>query len=178
MTITATARLAGPYTGNGVSTAFAFSFKVFAQADVDVVFANAAGVETTLVLDSDYSVTLNGDQDTSPGGTVTYPISGSPMAAPNKIAIIGGTDYTQTAALPTGGAYNAVVVERALDRLAVMAQQLLLTVTKTVRLPFTSDVSVSATLPSPTALGLLGWNAAANAIINYAGVAGVAVSAS
>ena len=36
MTINSSTRIAGPYTGNGSTTAFPFSFKVFATADVTV----------------------------------------------------------------------------------------------------------------------------------------------
>ena len=49
------------------------------KVDLRVVRAIAI-VESDLVLDSDYSVTLNADQETSPGGTITYPIVGSPLA--------------------------------------------------------------------------------------------------
>ena len=79
MTIPSTARKAGPLLGTGAQTAWPFTFKVFAAADIAVTIANSAGTETPLVLGTDYSVTLNPNQDTSPGGTVTYPISGTPL---------------------------------------------------------------------------------------------------
>ena len=87
MTIPATTRKAGPFTGNGSNTAFPFTFKVFTTTDVAVIKADADGVESTLTLDSDYSVTLNSDQDATPGGTVTYPISGSPLPSTDKLSI-------------------------------------------------------------------------------------------
>ena len=63
MTISSPNRIAGPYTGNGSTTTFAFSFKVFAAADLQVVqLIVASGLETTLTLNTDYTVTLNQNQ--------------------------------------------------------------------------------------------------------------------
>lgn len=176
MTVASTTRKAGPYTGNGVATSFAFAFKVFTTADISVVKADSAGTESTLVLDSDYSVTLNADQTANPGGSITYPLSGSPLTAAERLAILGGVAYNQTTSLPNGGAYNASIVERALDRLTILIQQILEIANRGVRLAATAASNVSGTLPAPVPLALLGWNSAATAIQNFAGVAGVAVS--
>jgi hypothetical protein len=176
MTISSTTRRAGPYSGNGVATSFAFSFKVFATSDISVVRADSNGAETTLVLNSDYSVTLNGDQNASPGGTVTYPISGSPLATGEKLAIVGNLEYSQTTQLPNGGAYNASVVERAMDRLTILSQQLKERVDAALKLPFTG-ATVSATLPAPVPSSVLGWDASGQALRNY-DAAGLGVSLS
>lgn len=73
MTIASSTRKAGPFTGDDASTVFAFSFKVFSAADLYVVkaVAVATGAETVLTLTTDYTVSLNADQNNSPGGTVT-----------------------------------------------------------------------------------------------------------
>ena len=72
MTIASSTRKAGPFTGDDASTVFAFSFKVFSASDLYVVKAVAAtGAETVLTLTTDYTVSLNADQNNSPGGTVT-----------------------------------------------------------------------------------------------------------
>ncbi len=177
MTVTATNRKAGPYPGNGVATSFPFSFKVFAKTDIAVVFANSSGVESTLVLDSDYSVTLNADQNTTPGGSITYPISGSPMLSTQALAIVGGLGYGQTTALPSGGAYNASIVERALDRLTILVQQVLEIANRGVQLAFTTATNVSSRLPAPRAFSVLGWSSDGLSMTNYdPGTLGVSVS--
>ena len=79
MTISSEIRKAGPFDGNGSTTSFPFTFKVFAKTDIRVVRTDTTRNETTLTLDSDYGVALNADQDNNPGGTVTYPISGAPL---------------------------------------------------------------------------------------------------
>ena len=102
MTIPSTPRKAGPFLGNGATTSFPFAFKVFGPADIKVVIANSAGVEITLALNSDYSVTLNPNQDTSPGGVVTYPLSGSPLQPGSKLSITGNISYDQPLDLHRG----------------------------------------------------------------------------
>lgn len=138
MTIPATTRKAGPFTGNGSTTAFPFTFKVFTTADVAVIVADADGIESTLILDSDYSVTLNSDQDATPGGTVTYPISGTPLPSTDKLSIKGDVDYEQGTDIPTGGDFNPVVLENALDSLSMQIQQVQEAVSRAAVVPITS----------------------------------------
>lgn len=81
MTVPSTARRAGPYTGNGSTTTFSFTFKTFAAGDLLVTRMDALGLETTLVLNSDYSVSLNVDQDTSAARSPTRsPVRRCPQA--------------------------------------------------------------------------------------------------
>src|ERR1700737_2033490 len=80
MTISSETRKAGPFTGNGVATAFPFAFKVFAASDLAVTLnVIATGAQTLLTLITDYTVALNPDQNANPGGTITYNPSGVPM---------------------------------------------------------------------------------------------------
>lgn len=141
MTIPSTPRKAGPLLGNGVTTSFPFSFKVFAPTDVKVVIANSAGVETVLVLNSDYTVTLNANQDTSPGGTITYPISGSPLPSGSVLSIIGNISYDQPLDLPSGGNFSPLALENQLDRTTMQIQQLREEMDRAVKLPPTSSES-------------------------------------
>lgn len=143
MTVSSTARKAGPFSGNGSTTSFPFSFKIFTKNDVQVVRADASGIETTLTLDSDYSVAVNADQTASPGGTITYPISGSPLASGLTLAVIGALAYNQGTSLPTGGAFNAANVEAALDRLTILNQQLLEKVSRAALVPVTNSADAA-----------------------------------
>ena len=64
-------RLAGPYTGAGLKT-FSFSLKIFEETDVYVA-TSFSDLEAAVNLSygTDYSVTMNSDQDAAPGGSVT-----------------------------------------------------------------------------------------------------------
>lgn len=123
MTISSANRKAGPFLGNGVTTAFPFAFKVFKKEDVTVTKTDANGMDTVLVLDSDYLVVLNSNQDNNPGGTITYPIIGDPLPSPQKLTVTGGLAYTQPTDLPNPGPFFAQVVEDALDRAEIQIQQ-------------------------------------------------------
>lgn len=138
MTITSTARKAGPLLGNGAATTFPFSFKVFAAGDIKVVTAGADGVEAVRVLGADYSVVLNANQETSPGGTVTYPISGAPLASGSVLSVIGDLDYDQPLDLPSGGNFSPLALENQLDRTVMQVQQLHEEMGRTAKLPVTS----------------------------------------
>lgn len=165
MTIPSTARKAGPLLGTGVQTAWPFTFKVFAAADVAVTIANSAGTETPLVLGTDYSVTLNPNQDTSPGGTVTYPISGTPLAVGSKLSIVGDIDYDQPLDLPSGGNFSPLALENELDRVVMQIQQLREVSERAVVVPVTSDAD--GTLPAPEAQKILGWDINGTGLQNY-----------
>lgn len=164
MTVPATARRAGPYNGNGSTTSFSFSFKTFAAGDLLVTKMDALGVETALVLNSDYSVTLNGDQDASPGGSITYPISGTALATGQKLTITSALDFEQTTDLLGGGAFNARVIEDTFDRTVVQIQQLDEELGRALKFGVSS--TADPTLPLPEASSLIGWDATGSALQN------------
>lgn len=165
MTVPATARRAGPYSGNGSTTSFSFSFKTFASSDLQVTKTSATGIETVLVVNSDYSVTLNGDQDASPGGSITYPISGSALASGEKLTLVGALAYEQTTDLLGGGAFNARVIEDTFDRSVIQIQQLEERQDRTLVLPVSAS-GVSTTLPVPAADKVIGWDSTATGLRN------------
>jgi hypothetical protein len=164
MTIPSTVRKAGPLLGTGAQTAWPFTFKVFAATDIAVTIADSLGVETALVLNTHYSVSLNANQDTSPGGTVTYPISGTALASGSVLTIVGDLDYDQPLDLPSGGNFSPLALENELDRLTMQIQQLREQYSRALQVRVTSDASV--VLPSPVASNVIGWNAAATGLEN------------
>lgn len=148
MTVTATDRRAGPFYGNGVATQFPFTFKVFSAADLEVTYTDADGVAT--VITSGFTVTLNADQDANPGGYITYPLTGSPMANPASLVAVGATAYTQPAAFSNVGRFLPEVHERAFDRTIILVQQLRELLQRQLTIPPDGPFPVSA-LPSKTA---------------------------
>lgn len=173
MSISSTAiRKAGPFTGNGVTTVFPFTFKVFSASDVLVVRTDLSGVETTQVLTTNYTVALNGNQDTTPGGSVTMLV-----APPTGFLLTIGSQVleTQPVVLTNNGGFLPTVINDALDRATILVQQLTEVLSRSLTIPFSSSASTS--MPAPVANNLIGWNSAANALVNYAGVASAAVSA-
>lgn len=167
-------RRAGPFEGNGVTTSFPFEFKTNAKEDLRIVKL-ALDVETDLTLDSDYSVTLNPDQEVDPGGSITYPISGSPLAADEFITIISNLSIEQQADLPNLGAFYPEVIEAALDRAVMLIGQLQEAIDRAIVLqPSTSGVAVD--LPTPSAGAAIGWNATGDALANILSLGSLTVT--
>lgn len=155
MTIESSApRKAGPFPGDGLNTAFDFTFKVFATSDVVATFTDSLGNESTLVENSDYTVELNPDQDTNPGGTVTYPNPAADppianLAADERLTLSSDIPGTQGTQLPNAGGWYPKIVEAALDKLTALIQQLSESSSRALRYPI-SDDSVSAEMPTVT----------------------------
>jgi hypothetical protein len=164
MTIPSTPRKAGPLLGTGVQTAWPFTFKVFAESDIAVAIADSLGVETALALNVDYTVALNANQDTSPGGTITYPVSGSPLAVGSALTVVGDLDYDQPMDIPNGGNFSPVALENELDRLTMQIQQLREITSRAFLSPITSDAS--GQLPAPAANTLIGWDTTGTTLQN------------
>jgi hypothetical protein len=77
---------------------------------------------TTLALTTDYSVTLNSNQDTSPGGSIT--LTAGNLAVGTTLTITSGIAALQGLDLANGGAFYPDVINDALDKLTILIQQL------------------------------------------------------
>ncbi|MDM0072075.1 glycosyl hydrolase family 28-related protein [Variovorax sp. J31P207] len=155
MTVAATTRRAGPFAGNGVTTSFPFAFKVFSKSDVQVVRTDTSGNAATLVLNSDYSCALNPDQDASPGGTVTYPLSGPPLPTGWTIAMIGSLPYDQTTDITNAGRFLPQTIENTFDRIVIQVQQLAEIASRTLQAAVGNVVSLI--FPAPSSGKFLRW---------------------
>ena len=159
MTISSTVRIAGPFTGNGVTTTFPFTYKVFSTADVQVIrLTISTGIETTLTIVTDYNITLNGDQDSNPGGNivlVTPLLALYTLTATSDIANLQPTDLTNQ-----GGFYPEVITD-ALDRATIQIQQISDIGDRTLKIPI-SDGLLNMELPTTTQRinTILGFDAA------------------
>ena len=145
MTIATDTARTGPYSGNGSTVAFAYGFKVIDQAHLVVTLTvTATGVETVQTLTTHYSVSGVGE---SSGGNVT--METAPTSA-QTLTISRAVTKSQTTDLVNRGAVQPEVLETALDRGVQMAQDLDEQMTRSVKLPVSTDLSsVSATLSAP-----------------------------
>lgn len=134
MTISSQVRTAGPYAGNGIVATFPFAFKVFQGSDLLVSRSNPNGSRSTLVLSSDFTAALNGDQDASPGGTITL-LTG-PLPTGYTLDMSSNISSVQPTALTNQGSFFPKVIERALDRLTILLQQQKVSINGVLRAPF------------------------------------------
>jgi len=142
MTISSTTRVNGPYTSG---TALPVTFKVFASADLNVVRLNTStGVETSLVLGSDYTVALNGNQNTNPGGTVNLTVAAS---ATSTVTITSDIANLQPTDLTNQGGFYPEVITDSLDRATIQIQQMSEDVGRSLKGPI-SDGNLNMELPT------------------------------
>lgn len=143
MTISSTNRKAGPYIGNGTASTFPFSFKVFQASDLEVVkLTVATSIETTLALTTDYTVTLNADQNSNAGGSITL-VAGA-LASGYNLVITSDIANLQPTDLTNQGGFYPEVITTALDRATIQIQQLQEGLDRAAQLPITSAADADA----------------------------------
>lgn len=120
MAISSEVRRAGPFKGDGTQTAFPFSFKVFSTDQVAVYVSSEDGRTDETVPSSDFTVTLNTDQENSPGGTVTLKTA---LVTGKTLAILSAVPFTQTVILTNRGGFYPSILNDALDKLTAQTQQ-------------------------------------------------------
>lgn len=106
--------------GNASATVFPYTFPILDASHLTVIYTDADDAETTLSA-SEYSVTGIGGRS---GGSVTYPLTGSPIATGTKLTIVRTVPYTQTTVLSNQGGYYPEVVEARFDQIYMAMQQL------------------------------------------------------
>lgn len=185
MTITNETRTAGPYTGNGVTTAFVFAFKVFEDSDLQVVQTDTDDVETTLELTTDYTVSLNANQNTSPGGTVTL---NSALTNLYTLDITSAVPNTQLVDITNRSGFFPEVITGALDRATIQVQQMVVGIneisnrvtvveTEIATVIDTAETSATAAAASATAAASSATAAAGSATAAASSATASAVSA-
>lgn len=122
------------FAGNGVAIEWPFAIQVTTASELTVYYYDTVlGALQTLVLDEDYSIALNANQTTSPGGAITFPLSGSPMDADKRLIVVRDVPKLQGTDITSGSPASAV--ENALDYLTRQVQQLGEQITRCVRVP-------------------------------------------
>lgn len=158
------------YTGNGVTTEFAYSFRIWSNTNLTVVTADEDGVESVLELTTDYTVTGAGQ---TTGGNVTLL---TPLADGHKLTILSDIPALQGQKLSTQSGFSASVQEASLDKLTRIAQQNGEAVGRAACLPRTLQ-GVDPTLPQPLAGAALGWNADEDGLENILSLGGTSETA-
>lgn len=143
MTVQNIARRAGPFVGDGLVTSFPFGFKVF--NDYDVLVNRSAteddySEEAALTLGLDYTVTLNEDQDESPGGTVTLM---APLAAGLRLAILSDIIPDQQTELTNHDGFWPETLNDVHDKAIALIQELKEQLSRAVLIPSTSPVDAA-----------------------------------
>lgn len=105
------------YTGNGVTTSFPYTFRIFHASDLVVTTSDTNGTLRTLMLNTDYTVTGVGSYS---GGAVVLPL---PLANAWSISIERSLPVVQETDLRNQGKFFAETHEGAFDYLTMLIQQ-------------------------------------------------------
>jgi hypothetical protein len=144
------------YVLDGETLIFPYTTKIFAETDLVVQIVGTT--TTTLTLTTNYSVSGTGEDS---GGNVTLVSAGS---SGDKLVIRKVLPLTQTTDLVENDPNRADVMENALDRMVLIAQQ----IDETVQRAVVRDVSQTSQLfmPTPSANKLIGWDSAGTVLEN------------
>ena len=118
MTISSTT-VKNSYSGNGSTTAFAYTFKIFANTDLQVIIRSSTGTETVKTLTTHYTVSGVGDAS---GGNVTFTTGNTP-ASGETVVIRRAVPQTQAIDYIANDPFPAESHEEGLDRATMTTQQ-------------------------------------------------------
>jgi hypothetical protein len=158
----------GPFisTPNGVTTDFTFASPLLDEAHVLVELVDAAGIRTTQVLATDYTVTLNTSGDTEYIDALISFVT-APAVAYTKAVLSYNIPNTQLLDYIKNGKFAASSHELGLDKLTLLIVQLLNKSDRSIVLSEDVADSVSRILENPSALEIIGWDSAALNLRNF-----------
>lgn len=134
------------YAGNGVQTAFAYTFKILAQGDILVQWKDSDNQITVKTITTHYTVSGVG---ASAGGNITFTASNEPPTG-TTVIFTRGLAKTQLVDYTEYDAFPAETHEMALDRLTMISQQQQLDVDLSLKFDPTED-DFEKLLPNPVA---------------------------
>jgi len=136
MTVSSTT-VKNSYSGNGSTTQFAYTFKIFADTDLQVIIRSAAGTETIKTLTTHYTVAGAGDAS---GGSITF-TSGNTPASGETVVIIREVPQTQAIDYIANDPFPAESHEEGLDRATMTTQQVQEELNRSIKLSRTNTMT-------------------------------------
>ena len=136
MTISSTT-VRNSYNGDGSTATFSYTFKIFANSDLQVIIRSSNGTETTKTLTTHYTVTGAGN---SGGGSVTFTTGNIPTSG-QTVVIRRNLPQTQSIDYIANDPFPAESHEEGLDRAMMAVQQLQEEVTRSLKLSKTNTMT-------------------------------------
>ena len=136
MTISSTT-VKNSYSGDGSTTTFTYTFKIFQDSDIQVIIRAANGTETTKTITTHYTVTGAG---VSAGGTVVF-TSGNIPTSTQTVVLRRNIPQTQAIDYIANDPFPAESHEEGLDRATMAIQQIQEEVTRSLKLSKTNTMT-------------------------------------
>ena len=153
MTVNVTDITSGPYAGNDVADTFSYDFTVKIKTQLSVYQTSPLGIVTTMILDSDYTVTGVGVEG---GGTVVR--TAGPLPTGYQWFIVSNYPITQLTDFESQGGFFPDVHESAFDKLTYLILQISRESANSLRLSESYSGNASTILPDPAPNGVLAWD--------------------
>ncbi len=164
MTLAVDTAKSGPYAGNGVTTNFVVTFYFLRNSDIEVIFTDTTGAETTYVENTHYTVNGAGNLLGGSIDIITTPTDYTPQTG-EKITIIRAMPFTQQIDYVSNDPFPAETHERGLDELTMECQELKEQIGRALLVSVSSGLT-GLTLPTPEAGLAIGWNATEDGLTN------------
>lgn len=163
MTVEAEVVTAGPFSGNGVTVSFPYTFRIMTSAQIIVYETDNLGAVTTLTLTTHYTVTGVGVDG---GGTVTR-VAG-PLPTGYKWYMRANYQPLQQTSFASQGGYFPSIHEQSLDHAFYLIQQLEDKISRAVRFgdEYSGALVAGVTLPNPDPGLAIVWNPAGDGFVN------------
>nr|BAR32309.1 putative tail fiber [uncultured Mediterranean phage uvMED] len=136
MTISSTT-VKNSYSGNGSTTQFAYSFKIFADSDLQVIIRSSTGTETVKTITTHYTVAGAGNAN---GGSVTF-TSGNIPASGETVVLRRAVPQTQAIDYIANDPFPAESHEEGLDRATMTTQQIQEELNRAIKLSRTNTMT-------------------------------------
>lgn len=136
MTISSTT-VRNSYSGDGSTTTFTYTFKIFQDSDIQVIIRAANGTETIKTITTHYTVTGAG---VSTGGTVVF-TSGNIPTSTQTVVLRRNIPQTQAIDYIANDPFPAESHEEGLDRATMAIQQIQEEVTRSLKLSKTNTMT-------------------------------------
>ncbi len=125
------------YSGNGSTTAFNYTFKIFADSDLQVIIRSSTGIETVKTITTHYTVAGAGDAN---GGSVTF-TSGNIPASGETVVLRRAVPQTQAIDYIANDPFPAESHEEGLDRAMMTLQQVQEELDRSIKLSRTNTMT-------------------------------------
>ena len=136
------------YSGNGSTSAFSYTFKIFDDDDVTVIIrTDSTGTETVKTKTTHYTVSGVGNAG---GGTITF-TSGNIPASGETVLLLRNTPLTQATDYTPNDPFPAATHEDALDKLTLISQATQEEIDRSIKLSRANTMtSTEFTVPAAT----------------------------
>ena len=136
MTVSSTT-VKNSYSGNGSTTSFNYTFKIFANSDLQVIIRSSTGTETTKTITTHYTVSGAGNTN---GGSVTF-TSGNIPANGETVVLRRNVPQTQAIDYIANDPFPAETHEEGLDRATMTTQQVQEELDRSIKLSRTNTMT-------------------------------------